>query len=57
MTKALTEQLLVLAIGSMLDNNGGSMEQALDDIGIKNNAIRSEIKEWFGWEELEELPW
>ena len=54
MTKEKLEELLASAINALLDENGGSLETAMDDMGIKDDATRKEIKEWFNWDEDEE---
>ena len=42
------------ALAAVIKHNNGSMEDALDDIGIKNKEERKKIKEWYGWDE--DLP-
>ena len=51
MDKELLEELFAKALATLIEQNGGSMEQALDDIGVQDERDRKPIKEWFGWEE------
>lgn len=51
MEKDLLEELLGQALNALIEHNGGSMEQALDDMGVQDERDRKPIKEWFGWEE------
>ena len=54
MDKELLEELLSHAIEALIESNGGSIEQALDDMGVQEERDRQEIKDWFGWDEEEE---
>lgn len=56
MKKELLEVLLGKALTALIEQNGGSMEQALDDMKIVSKKDRKAIKKWFGWEEEDELP-
>lgn len=51
MSKELLEELLGQALATLIEQNGGSMEQALDDMGVQDERDRKPIKEWFGWDE------
>ena len=58
MDKELLEELFAKALATLIEQNGGSMEQALDDIGVQDERDRKPIKEWFGWEEeTDEQTW
>lgn len=43
------EDLLVSAISALLEKNGGSLEQALDDMGVKNQDQRNYLAVLFNW--------
>ena len=47
-------KLFSTALANEIDAVGGSIETALDDLGIYNEATRQAIKEWFGWEEADD---
>lgn len=51
MSKELLEKLLGQALNALIEQNGGSMEQALDDMRVRNERDRKSIKEWLGWDE------
>ena len=43
------EELFNLAIYALINHNGGSLEQAMDDMGIKNQKTRQKIAEYLEW--------
>ena len=54
MSKELLEELFAKALATLIEQNGGSMEQALDDLGVQDERDRKPIKEWFGWDDEED---
>lgn len=56
MNKLKFKELFSKALSALIESNGGSMEQALDDMKITSEEDRKAIKIWFGWEEEDELP-
>lgn len=50
MDKELLEELFAKALATLIEKDGGSMEQALDDMGVQDERDRQPIKDWFGWE-------
>lgn len=54
MKKQQLEDLLVQALTTLLENNGGSMEETLDDLRVFDEDLRCEIKNWYGWENTDE---
>jgi len=51
MDKELLEELFAKALATLIEQNGGSMETALDDLGVQDERDRKPIKEWFGWDD------
>lgn len=47
------DELFIKALGALIDYNGGSLEQALDDMHIQENYLRKQIKEFIGWDDEE----
>ena len=47
------EQYFADALTALIRRNGGSIEEALDDIKIKDGPTRGSIKHWYGWDEDE----
>ena len=47
------EIMLSKSLTALIEKNNGSMEQALDDMNVRDEKTRQEIKEWYGWEEEE----
>ena len=45
------EELFVSSICALIDINGGSIESAMDDMRIRNEQLRKEIKEYLDWED------
>lgn len=50
MNKLDFENLFSQALGALVDENGGSLESALDELSVSDEE-RVVIKNWFGWEE------
>ena len=50
MSKLDFENLFSQALGALVDENGGSLESALDELSVSDEE-RVAIKNWFGWEE------
>jgi len=50
MDNELLEELLARALSALIERNGGSIEAALDDMGVQDERDREPIKLWFGWE-------
>ena len=50
MSKLDFENLFSQALGALVDENGGSLESALDELSVSDEE-RVTIKNWFGWEE------
>lgn len=50
MKKLNFENLFSQALGALVDENGGSLESALDELSVSDEE-RVAIKNWFGWEE------
>ena len=48
------EQYFADALTALIRRNGGSIEEALDDMKIKDGPTRGSIKHWYGWDEDEE---
>ena len=44
------EDLAVQAINTLIEQNGGSLETALDDMKEFDEEKRKAIKEWFNWD-------
>jgi ferritin-like protein len=44
-------ELFGTALGCLIEACGGSMEDALDTMRIRKEELRTEIKNWYGWEE------
>lgn len=44
-------ELFSSAMNALIDHNGGSLEEAMDDMGIRDERLRTEIKNYFDWEE------
>ena len=51
MKKAELENLAANALSALVAECGGSLEVALDEVGIRDPKQRQEIKDWFGWDE------
>lgn len=49
------EELFSKALATLIEQNGGSIETALDDMGIQDERDREPIKEWFGWDKDEDI--
>lgn len=49
------EQYFADALTALIRRNGGSIEEALDDMKIKDGPTRGSIKHWYGWDEEEYL--
>ena len=49
MKKLNFEDLFGQALGALVDENGGSLEAALDEMDVSDEE-RVAIKNWFGWE-------
>ncbi len=45
------ESLFNTALTNEIENVGGSIEPALDTLGIYRDETRQAIKDWYGWEE------
>ena len=45
--------LFANALTYMIENNGGSIEEALNYVGITEENEMNQIKEWFGWKKGE----
>lgn len=45
------EELFIIAIYTLIERNGGSLESSLDDLKITNKELRKEIKDFLEWEE------
>ena len=45
------EILFSNALTGLIENNGGSIEEALDYIGVNEDLERAVIKNWYGWDE------
>lgn len=50
MNKELLEELLGKALCVLIEHNDGSIEEALDDMGVDDYRDRDSVKEWYGWE-------
>lgn len=47
------EQYFADALTALIRRNGGSIEEALDNMKIKDGPTRGSIKHWYGWDEEE----
>lgn len=54
MKKAVLDELFAKALSALIDHNNGSMEDALDDMGVDTEEERDIIKDWYGWEDEED---
>lgn len=54
MDKQGLEGFFSRALTALIEHNGGSMEQALDDMKITNIYDRKSIKGFYGWDEDED---
>ena len=44
-------ELFGIALSCLIEHDSGSIDDALDDMRIRDREIRQEIKDWYGWEE------
>lgn len=51
MTTQKLENLTSKCLAALIEQCGGSMEEALDCAKVVKETERQEIKNWFGWEE------
>lgn len=50
------EILFSNALTGLIENNGGSIEEALDYLGVDEDIDRAVIKDWYGWDCDGNLP-
>lgn len=50
------EILFSNALTGLIENNGGSIEEALDYLGVDEDMDRAVIKDWYGWDCDGNLP-
>lgn len=50
MKKEQLENLLGASLSALVNECGGSLEEALDLMRIREPKLRQEIKVWFGWD-------
>lgn len=50
------EILFSNALCGLIENNGGSIEEALDYLGVDEDMDRAVIKDWYGWDCDGNLP-
>ena len=43
-------ELFGIALSCLIEYDNGSIDDALDDMRIRDREIRQEIKDWYGWE-------
>ena len=48
------EKLFISSIYALIEFNGGSLEQAMDDMGLRNKETRKQITEYLEWDEEDE---
>ena len=51
MKKAQLEELFGNALSALVCAEGGSLETALDDMGVSDQNTRDQIAKWFGWDD------
>ena len=50
------EILFSNALTGLIERNGGSIEEALDYLGVDEDMDRAVIKDWYGWDCDDNLP-